>query len=128
MSGKTGALLSILITSLLGILIAPSAEALFQPSGFQGRAFERLADGTIGSTLDGVKISWVSEDGTFSAVAVTDASGSYQVSLPPDRYVVTAKKQGFEDYSSAPGFWVVVGPGFQTGNIFLSRPDRGNPF
>ncbi|NIM17839.1 MAG: hypothetical protein GTO45_38170 [Candidatus Aminicenantes bacterium] len=41
--------------------------------------------------------------------------------MSTQRYVVTAKHPGYQNYSSAPGFFVVTGSGFQTGNIFLKK-------
>jgi broad specificity phosphatase PhoE len=37
------------------------------------------------------------------------------------RYGVTASHLAYEPYDSAPGFFVVTGEGYQTGNIFLNR-------
>jgi|GEM_PF-1429530 len=68
-----------------------------------------------------VEITFVSEDGTFTRRTITNGSGYYVIPLPPQRYVVTAVHPDYHPYSSAPGFFVVTGNGYQTGNFFLTR-------
>jgi len=91
-------------------------------SGFRGGVLERLADGSIGPPIPDAAIRFVKEDGSATAQTVSDAGGRYQLSLAIGRYVVTATHPAYEDYSSAPGFFVVTGNGFQTGNVFLRAP------
>jgi hypothetical protein len=44
------------------------------------------------------------------------------VSLPIGKYIITASKDGFYNYSSSSGYFVVTGTdGYETGNIFLTR-------
>lgn len=89
--------------------------------GYQGHVYERNPDGSIGPTLSHVEIGFASEDGSSTYTTNTDSSGYYQIQLKPQRYSVTATHQGYVDYDSAPGFFVVTGDGYQTGNIFLKK-------
>ncbi len=57
----------------------------------------------------------------FTRSTITNGSGYYKVPLPPQRYVVTAKHPDFITYTSYPGFFVVPGDGYHTGNFFLTR-------
>ncbi len=102
---------------LLGMLIFSACQS----DGYQGRAYVREADGSIGPTIRGVSITFVSEDGTASRTRTTDENGWYRAGLDPARYRVTAEHVAYEPYDSSPGFFVVTGDGFQTGNIFLHR-------
>ncbi|MBN2407480.1 MAG: carboxypeptidase regulatory-like domain-containing protein [Elusimicrobia bacterium] len=88
-------------------------------SGFQGFAYERLPDNSIGETLPGVEITFTSEDGSFTRSLLTDETGKYKIRLDAARYTVTAECEGYEPYSTEPGFFVCTGDGYQTGNIFL---------
>jgi broad specificity phosphatase PhoE len=90
--------------------------------GFRGLVRQRLADGGLGPVVADVALRFVKEDHSLVRSAISDASGRYQVTLPAGRYFVTAASVGFEDYSSAPGFFVVTGSSFQTGNVFLRQP------
>jgi hypothetical protein len=92
------------------------------PGGFQGRAYEREPDGGIGPTIPGVEIIFLKEDGSTSRRVTTDDAGLYRVSLGKGRYWVTATHPDYEDYASAPGFFVVTEEGYQTGNVFLREP------
>jgi hypothetical protein len=88
--------------------------------GFQGHAYESKSDGSW-DPIEGVEITFVSEDGNVTKGVITDRNGFYRISLSPRRYVVTAVHPDFHPYSSSPGFWVVTGNGYQTGNIFLTK-------
>lgn len=90
--------------------------------GFQGKVYERKPDGTIGPTIPEVKITFVKEDGSVTRSVITDNTGSYRISLSRGRYWVTATHPDYEDHSTIPGFFVVRGTGYQTGNIFLRKP------
>ena len=90
-------------------------------SGFQGVAYERKADGSIGPTIAGVAIKFVSENGQVTKTATTNSTGFYRVDLDVARYGVTAAHPDYESYSSAPGFFVVTAGSYQTGNIFLKK-------
>jgi phosphohistidine phosphatase SixA len=90
-------------------------------SGYQGGSYERKTDGGIGPVIPGVQISFVSEDGSITRNVTTDRAGRYRIDLARGRYIVSASHAGFENYSTAPGFFVVTGNGYQTGNIFLRR-------
>jgi len=88
-------------------------------SGFQGCAYKRNLDGSIGNKLSGADITFTSEDGTFTDTVTTDADGFYRIDLDAARYYVDASLEGYEVYISSPGFFVCKGEGYQTGNIFL---------
>jgi hypothetical protein len=111
-----------------GVVIVTSGYSTFNiflkklTYGFQGVSYERKWDGTIGGTLASVKITFTKDDNLITKTVYTNASGSYALSLPAGKYIVTASKDGYYDYSSSPGFFVVTGTdGYQTGNIFLRR-------
>lgn len=106
----------VLVLGLDGYRLAVSAQ-----EGFQGRAWERLPDGRIGPLISGVEITFVKEDRSVTRKVTTDDRGFYRVTLTRGRYVVTAAHCRYLDYSSAPGFFVVTGAGWQTGNIFLKK-------
>jgi hypothetical protein len=90
--------------------------------GFTGVCYERNWNGTIGGTLSSVKITFTKDDNLISKTLYSNAGGGYTVSLPAGKYIVTASKDGFYDYSSSPGYFVVTGTdGYETGNIFLKR-------
>lgn len=89
--------------------------------GFQGIAYERNPDGSIGPKIAGVEITFLSEDGSLSKRVTTTDYGSYKISLKPQRYWVSVKHPDFLDYSTFPGFFVCTGSGYQTGNFFLTR-------
>ncbi len=93
---------------------APDAE-----SGFQGRVLERQADGSIGDPVSNVKLVFAPEDGGTVQRTGSDGEGAYRIALAPGRYVVEADHPGYQAFSTVPGFFVVQGPGFETGNIFL---------
>jgi len=105
---------------ILGMLMC-CIVTLVGCNGKQGRAFERKPDGSIGPTIAGVEITFVSEDGSSTHTVTTDNAGHYKITLTPQRYVVTATHPDYHDYSSAPGFSVVTGEGYQTFNIFMKK-------
>ncbi|MHC4565846.1 MAG: histidine phosphatase family protein [Planctomycetota bacterium] len=88
------------------------------PDGFQGVVTER----TSGSKIPDVNIRFISEDGSTVKSKTSDNNGYYKITLNKGRYWVTAAHPDYEDYSSIPGFFVVTGDGYQTGNIFLREP------
>jgi subtilisin family serine protease len=89
--------------------------------GFQGIAWEKYPNGGYGPPIPGVEITFVSEDGSLTKRTTTNSSGYYKISLKPQRYVVSTKHPDYQDYTTAPGFFVVTGNGYQTGNFFLTR-------
>ncbi len=102
-------------------LIYGALDYAMLDSGFRGRVYQRKSDGSIGQNIAGVKITFTAENGTLvKSVTSAGASGLYSIELPPQRYVVTATHPDYDNYSTAPGFFVVTGKGFQTGNIFLT--------
>lgn len=97
--------------------------ALAACTGYQGHVYQRLPDNTIGPTITGAALTFIKEDGSVTETALSDADGFYQVDLNAGRYRVTATHLDYEDYSSAPGFFVVTSSnGYQTGNFFLREP------
>jgi hypothetical protein len=115
-------------TTAPGVVIVTSGYSTFNiflkklTYGFAGTCYERKWDGTIGGTLASVKITFTKDDNLIIKTVYSNASGSYSVSLPAGKYIVTASKDNYYDYSSSPGFFVVTGTdGYQTGNIFLKR-------
>ncbi|MBK7477533.1 MAG: histidine phosphatase family protein [Haliscomenobacter sp.] len=87
------------------------------PSGYQGIALEE------GSFIKApfVKVVFVLEKTDISKQVATDENGAYRIDLKPGRYYVTATHPDFETYTTAPGFFVVTGKGYQTGNLFMTR-------
>ena len=92
-------------------------------SGFQGGVYQLSPDGSIGSLVPGVALKFIKEDLSLVRSTTSDASGHYRIEAPKGRYRVTASSPTLEDYSSAPGFFVIPSsPGYQTGNFFLREP------
>lgn len=87
-------------------------------SAFSGRVHERLSDGSIGKAVAGAIITFLAEGTSAAQTVTTNATGTYTITLPLGRYVVTASKQGYEPFSSEPGFFVLR-PQPTTANIFL---------
>jgi broad specificity phosphatase PhoE len=94
----------------------------FDSSGYQGVVYVRMADGGIGAPIASAGIRFLPEDGGRAVTTRSDARGAYRVDLARGRYWAFASHPGYEDYSSVPGFFVVPGPGYQTGNFFLREP------
>lgn len=90
--------------------------------GYQGHSYERESDGSIGPVVPGVTITFVKEDGSIKKSVTSDNNGFYRISLDEGRYWTTATHPGYEDYSSLPGYFVVTGNGYKTGNFFLKKP------
>jgi len=90
-------------------------------SGFQGMMYERKPDGGIGPKIPGVKITFVRENGSATKTVTTNKDGFYRISLKKGRYIVSATHSDYEEYTSSPGFIVVTGSGYQTGNIFMKK-------
>ncbi|MFH1380458.1 MAG: Ig-like domain-containing protein [bacterium] len=107
--------------------VYPEIPVVVIEAGFAGAACERNPDGSIGSKLAGVTITFTSEDGSTVQHATTSGSGSYRIPLTPARYVVTADLSGYEHYSSSPGFFVCTGNGYRTGNFFLKKISQPVP-
>jgi len=103
-----------------------TATATRYATGYQGFAYERLSNGSIGPKIAGVKIVFTKEDGSASYTVYTNSSGYYKVTLAAGRYYVVATHADYEIYNSAPGFFVVTGSnGYQTGNFFLEELTYG---
>lgn len=89
--------------------------------GYRGFVYELLENGGPGRKLGSCSVTFTRQDKGLTKTAQTDASGSYQVSLPPGRYVVTANLFGYKDYSTGSGFFELRGDEFQSGDIYLER-------
>ena len=87
-------------------------------TGKQGGAFEQ----PVGPAIANVALTFVKEDGSASFGTTTNASGRYRISLAAGRYYALASHPGYEDYSSAPGFFVVNPNTMGVGNFFLRPP------
>lgn len=89
-----------------------------ETSVFRGKIYERLSDGSIGDAISETVLSFMME-GTSEVHTVTaESDGTYAIELPLGRYVVTAAKEGYEPYSSEPGFFVLR-PEPTIANIFM---------
>jgi len=96
-----------------------------KPSGLMGGCYERLSDGRVGKQIPGVRIAYVSEDGSWSKTVDAGQGGRYRVALPKGRYKVIALAPGYKPYKTGQGFSVVTGDkGYQTSNIFLHRQEE----
>lgn len=95
-----------------------------ETSVFRGKVYERLSDGSIGAAIPEVALSFVLEDTSEVHEVTAGSEGTYAIELPLGRYIVTAAKEGYEPYSSEPGFFVLR-PEPTTANIFLepAAPD-----
>ena len=87
-------------------------------TGKQGGAFEQ----PVGPAIANVALTFVKEDGSASFDTTTNASGRYRISLTPGRYYALASHPAYEDYNSAPGFFVVNPNTMGVGNFFLRPP------
>lgn len=105
----------------MGILFC-SIAILIGCRGYQGHSYERKSDGSIGPIISGVNITFVKEDGSVKKSVTSDNNGFYRLSLNRGRYWVTATHPDYEDYSSLPGYFVVTGNNYKTGNFFLKKP------
>ncbi len=106
------------LVACLCLAVLP-AQAL---SGYQGRTYVRNDNGSIGDALPNVALRFVKEDRSAKVEAQSDASGRYRVNLAPGRWTAIASHQNYEDYHSAPGFFVVNANQYGTGNFFLRNP------
>lgn len=98
---------------------ARPGEFLRIRSGFYGVVCERLPNGGIGPVIESATITFEKEDRSVRKVVRSGRDGRYQVDLGAGRYFVWATHPSYGMYSSKPGFFVVRGGGYQTGNIFL---------
>ena len=111
----------------IAILVLSPLLGACEP-GAKGVVHERLGDGSIGSPIADVEITFVEEnDRTARRTVQTGADGTYSVDLPEGRHVAWAAHPDFEDYSTAPGF-VVISGGRQTFNVFLRQPTTTTAF
>lgn len=105
----------------MAVVVSTLSLASACGTGLRGQAYTRLPDGAIGSTIAGVELTFISEDGTRVARTTTDGGGRYSIVLPATRYYARATHLDFEDYWSGPGL-NVVGSGMGTMNVFLREP------
>ena len=87
----------------MAVVVSALSLASACGTGLRGQAYTRLPDGAIGSTIAGVELTFISEDGTRVARTTTDGGGRYSIVLPPARYYARAAHRDFEDYWSGPG-------------------------
>lgn len=110
----------LLVCSLfLAFLLSDTIAAM--ASGYQGKVLERRLDGGTGEVISGVHVTFTDTGGRIVRSVTTTASGHYRVELRKGGYSVTATHPDYYEYSSAPGFFVVRGRGYQTGNILLRK-------
>ena len=97
-----------------------SLKSLSQPQESATGGFQDItSDSATGAKIGKVHLVFEREDGAVRQETLSGPSGSYRIDLPQGRYWVTASHDGYETYSTHPGFFVVTGSGIQTGNIFL---------
>jgi hypothetical protein len=84
--------------------------------GYQGIVY----NAAITQTVPNAVITFSRTDINQVITVISDAYGTYKVTLAAASYYVTATAVGYNSYSSAPGYFVVTGVnGYQTGNFFL---------
>jgi hypothetical protein len=84
--------------------------------GFQGVVYNAAITQTIPNAI----ITFSRSDINQVITVISDAFGTYKVTLAPANYYVTTTAVGYNSYSSAPGWFVVTGvDGYETGNFFL---------
>jgi hypothetical protein len=90
--------------------------------GFQGLVYNQAITAVISNTI----ITFSKTDEVYVVTATSDAYGTYQATLKPGKYYVTATATGYNSYSSSPGVFVCTGNnGYQTGNFFLENEVAG---
>ncbi len=97
---------------LLTCLVGQQAQAA---GGCSGVVVDRAA----GVRIAGAALSFVPETSGSTRRALSDANGSYRVTLPAGRYTMEAQQVDYDDYSSRPGF-VVIGSRLSVCNVFLN--------
>lgn len=90
-------------------------------SGFHGIVSVRNDN----QKIVGANITFQREDGQVTRSTVSGQGGGFKISLPVGRYWVTAKHPGYKTYSSRPGLYIVAGPNFYVGNIFMEISGQG---
>lgn len=88
--------------------------------GFQGIASDK--DTSI--KLPSVNINFTNENNTFTKNVTTNVNGSYIINLSQSRYVVTAKLDGYENYTTYPGYSVCTCNGYDVANIELKKVNQ----
>lgn len=96
------------------------AGGIYRIGGFRGVVSERLPDGSIGPAIPGATITFQKEDKSVKKTVQAEKDGRYQVDTK-GRYIVTATHPSYDNFSSAPGFYVVTGSRYQIGNVFMVR-------
>lgn len=117
---QCSALLAISVMMCLVFLCTDNVAAAI---GYRGVARELMPNGSIGQMLSGVMITFFNQQSGVKRTAFTDQRGSYGIKLDKGSYHVTAQHCDYEDYSSAPGVWVVtgIGTGYEWRKIFLKQ-------
>lgn len=119
-SPLSGFIIVRILGSISNFFLNPKNERENQKSIFHGRVFERLSDRSIGDTVPNTTISFISEGSNELHSVKSDINGMFSIKLPLGRYFVTAIEDGFEPYSSEPGFFVLRAQS-TIANIFLER-------
>src|SRR5262245_2777215 len=79
-----------------------------EPVKVGGRVEQTRTNPPEGRTgVEGADLIFESEDGSIHGKARSDARGWYAVKLPPARYVVWVTADGYEYFTTHPGFVVV---------------------
>jgi hypothetical protein len=103
-----------------GATLAPAGKtsSIIRPE--QGVGFQGIVYGQAQSTVSNAIVTFSKTDEDYVKVIASLPGGGYKIALKPGSYYVTVTANGYNSYSSAPGYFVVTGVnGFQTGNFFL---------
>lgn len=99
------------------VLVGPVSVKPYE-TGYQGKVIERTQSG-LGDPIDAARITFEKDDGSVRKSIQSDSRGHYKVTLPPGKYVVTARRFGYQDYTTGSGFFVVQSDEFRTGNVLM---------
>jgi broad specificity phosphatase PhoE len=86
--------------------------------GFRGLVIDK----ETGTGVPGAVLTFSKENAEYVKSVTSNSTGFYIIDLPLGRYWVTCGHRDYEDYTTHPGFFVVTGRGYQTGNFFLRKP------
>jgi hypothetical protein len=102
---------------------AADTPAPEEGSGVRGTASEKSAIAAVGRTIPGLEITFVSQDGTVARAVTTDERGSYELVLDAGSYHVSAAHPDYDDYATAPGYWLTIAEGYRDFDLYL-MPSR----
>lgn len=86
-------------------------------TGIRGRVFERNPDGSVGGSVAEARVAATRVG--LARATVADADGRYSLALPPGRYDVDGRSEGFTPVHSR----VMIRTGMSTVNIFLEAAE-----